>query len=126
MQYLLDTVTLIRHFTEFGKLGTKAQEILDNENNTFIISVVSLIEILYLSENRRLNIDLIETLSRIKLSSLYQIVDLTPDILIVANDLHFHELHDRLILSTVKWLGIPIISSDKKFKSIEGINVIWN
>ena len=126
MQYLLDTVTIIRHFSEIGKLGKKAQEILDNEDNAFVISVVSLMEILYLSEKRRINIDLIETLNRIELSSLYQIADLTSDILKVANDLHFHELHDRLILATAKWLDIPIISSDEKFKSVDGIKVFWN
>lgn len=126
MQYLLDTVILIRHFTEIGKLGKKAQEILNSRDNTFIISVISLMEILYLSEKRRINIDLIETLNKIELSSLYQIVDLTPDILVVANDLHFYELHDRLILSTAKWLDIPIISSDEKFKSVDGIKVFWN
>jgi len=126
MQYLLDTVTIIRHFSEIGKLGKKAQEILDNEDNAFVISVVSLMEILYLSEKRRINIDLIETLNRIELSSLYQIADLTSDILKVANDLHFYELHDRLILATAKWLDIPIISSDEKFKSVDGIKVFWN
>lgn len=126
MQYLLDTVTIIRHFSEIGKLGKKAQEILDSEDNTFVISVVSLMEILYLSEKRRINIDLIETLNRIELSSLYQIADLTSDILMVANDFHFYELHDRLILSTAKWLDIPIISSDEKFKSVEGVKVFWN
>lgn len=83
-------------------------------------------EILYLSEKRRIKIDLIDTLNRIELSSLYQIADLTPDILIVANDLHFPELHDRLILSTAKWLDIPIISSDEKFKNVEGIKAFWD
>lgn len=126
MQYLLDTVTLVRHFTEIGKLGKRAQEVLNNRDNAFVISVVSLMEILYLSEKRRINIDLIETLNRIELSSLYHIADLTPDILKVANDLHFYELHDRLILSTAKWLDIPIISSDEKFKSVKGIKVFWN
>ncbi len=126
MQYLLDTVTIIRHFSDIGKLGKKAQEIIDNEENTFVISVVSLMEILYLSEKRRINIDLIETLNRIEFSSIYQIADLTPDILMVANDLHFHELHDRLILSTAKWLDIPIISSDEEFKSVENIKVFWS
>ena len=83
-------------------------------------------EILYLSEKRRIDIDLIETLNRIELSSLYQIVDLTPEILKVANDLVFYELHDRLILSTAKWLDIPIISSDEKFKNVEGVKVLWD
>ena len=126
MQYLLDTVTLVRHFTEIGKLGKKAQEILNSSDNTFVISVVILMEILYLSEKRRIKIDLIETSDRIELSSLYHIADLTLEILKVANDLIFYELHDRLILSTAKWLDIPIISSDEKFKSVEGIQILWD
>lgn len=83
-------------------------------------------EILYRSKKRRTNVDLIETLKRLELSSLYQIVDLTPEILKVASDAIFPELHDRLILSTAKWLDIPIISSDKKFKNVEGIMVLWD
>ena len=126
MQYLLDTVTIVRHFTEIGKLGKKAQEMLNSAENTFVISVVSLMEILYLSEKRRIGIDLKETLNRIEHSSLYSIVNLTPDILKVANDLIFYELHDRLILSTAKWLDISIISSDEKFKQVKGIQVLWD
>lgn len=126
MQYLLDTVTIVRHFTETGKLGKKAREILKDTENTFVISVVSLIEILYLSEKRRIGIDLKETLNRLELSSLYSIVDLTPDILKVAADLFFYELHDRLILSTAKWLDIPIISSDEKFKQVKDVQVLWD
>ena len=126
MQYLLDTVTIVRHFTETGKLGKKAQEILNFNENTFLISVVSLMEILYLSEKRRIEIDLKETLNKIELSSLYSAVDLTPEILIVANDLIFYELHDRLILSTAMWLDIPIISSDEKFEQVKAIQVLWD
>ncbi len=49
MQYLLDTVTLIRHFTEIGKLGERAQDVLNSKDNTFVISMISLMEILYRS-----------------------------------------------------------------------------
>lgn len=126
MQYLLDTVTMVRHFAETGKLGRKAQKILNSTENTYVISVISLMEVLYLSEKRRIGIDLKETLNRIEHSSLYSIVDLTPDILKVANDLIFYELHDRLILSTAKWLDISIISSDEKFKQVNGIQVLWD
>ena len=53
-------------------------------------------------------------------------MDLTPEILKVANDLIFYELHDRLILSTAKWLDIPIISSDEEFKQVKDIQVLWD
>jgi len=126
MQYLLDTVTVVRHFTGGGRLGKKVNDILDFNENIFLISVISLMEILYLSEKQRIDIDLNETLNKIELSSLYRIVDLTPEILKVANDLIFYELHDRLILSTAKWLDIPIISSDEEFKQVKDIQVLWD
>jgi len=83
-------------------------------------------EIMYLSEKHRIEIDLTDTLNRIESSSLYSVVDLTPEILKVAEINPFRELHDRLILSTAKWLEIPVISSDKTFDKVEGIEVIWN
>ena len=126
MKFLLDTVTVIRHFTDTGPIGTKALEILNRFDDPFFISVVSLMEIMYLSEKHRIDLDLTETLNRIEESTIYSIVNLTPEILKVAEITPFKELHDRLILSTAKWLEIPIISSDKEFNEIEGTKVIWN
>ncbi|RLG30226.1 hypothetical protein DRN98_07545 [Methanosarcinales archaeon] len=126
MQYLLDTVTVIRHFSDSGKIGKKAKKILNSSQNLFFISVISLMEILYLSEKRRININLRETLYKIEQSSLYTIIDLTPDILKEAEGLNFPDLHDRLILSSTKWLGIPIISSDKQFRKLKTIEVVWD
>jgi len=44
MQYLLDTVTLVRHFTGKGKIGEKAAHILDGietSDDYFFVSVIS-------------------------------------------------------------------------------------
>ncbi len=126
MRYLLDTVTVVRHFTDIGKIGKKASKILNTKDNSFIISVISLMEVLYLSEKKRIAINLAETLEVINSSSLYSIIDLTPEILEVAETINYYELHDRLILSTAKWLGIPLISSDRNFETVKGIEVVWN
>ena len=129
MSYLLDTVTIIRHFTDSGKIGKRAREILETKSgdqDRFMISVVSLMEILYLSEKHRISISLKETLKRLESSSLYMVVDLTPEILLVAETIDFAELHDRLILATAKWLDVPVISSDSKFFMVKKVEVIWN
>jgi PIN domain nuclease of toxin-antitoxin system len=129
MQFLLDTVAVVRHFTGKGKIGKKAAHILetiDNSENSLVISVVSLMEIMYLAEKNRININLQETLELINSSAKYTIIDLTPAILKTAETIRFPELHDRLILATAKWLEIQIISSDSAFSQIEGIEVIWN
>jgi len=127
MQYLLDTVTIIRHFTGNKNIGVSAKKILDSSGEVkFYISAISLMEIMYLTEKKRINIDLKDTLERIRKSSLYYIVDLTPQIIEAALEIDFYELHDRMILATAKWLDIPIISSDSKFKSVTGIVSIWD
>jgi PIN domain nuclease of toxin-antitoxin system len=128
MQYLLDTVTIVRHFTGQGKIGLQAGHILNNiekRDNLLVISVISLMEIMYLSEKNRIFINLNETLEKIEYSSKYAVINLSPDILRVAEKIEFRELHDRLILATAKWLDISVISSDKEFENVHGINVIW-
>jgi len=129
MEYLADTVTIIRHLTDSGKIGNGARNILNRveaDQATLFISVISLMEIMYLSELNRIGITLSETLQTIMLSTNYIIIDLTPEILQIAEKVSFHELHDRLILSTAKYLNVAVISSDEKFKEIQGIKVIWD
>lgn len=44
MMYLLDTVTIIRHFTSSRNIGIKAKEILDKvelSDNIFAVSIIS-------------------------------------------------------------------------------------
>jgi len=128
MRYVLDTVALVRHFSAKGKLGRQARFILDNieeSGDVFIISTISLMELMYLSEKQRINLNFQDTLIRIEQSASYSIVDLNVEVLKVAASVDFYELHDRLILATAKWLDIPIISSDRSFPGVEGIVVIW-
>ncbi|WPD22223.1 MAG: hypothetical protein SD837_18725 [Candidatus Electrothrix scaldis] len=69
MRYLLDTVALVRHFTDSGKIGKKAARLLDTvgENeHEFVISVISLMEVMCLAEKNRIKINLSETLDQIE------------------------------------------------------------
>ena len=129
MRYLLDTVALVRHFAGSGKIGKKAARLLDTAGegeHEFVISVISLMEVMYLAEKNRIEINLVETLDHIDSTPQYTVVNLNPDILRVAEDIDFYELHDRLILATAKWLGVSVISSDGKFVAVEGIEVVWD
>jgi hypothetical protein len=49
LQYLADTVAIIRHFANVGKIGKAAKLILqdaDSGKNTILISIISIVEIL--------------------------------------------------------------------------------
>jgi len=83
-------------------------------------------EIMYLAEKNRIDINLTKTLEMLASSNRYGIIDLSPEILQVAETISFYELHDRLILATAKWLGIQIVSSDGEFNKVPGIEAIWD
>ena len=128
MIYLLDTVTIIRHFSNKGKLGKRANEILtsiEKSDSVFAISIISLMEIMYLSEKNRIGIDLQKTITMISETNGYQIIDLNIEIIKAATQVHFYELHDRMIIATALWMGIPIITSDSLFSQVKDLEVIW-
>ena len=130
MQYLLDTVVVVRHFSGKGKIGKAAAAILDRIEEEsevrLVISIVSLMEIMYLAEKHRIPISLQKTLEAVRASKKYTVADLTSEIIEVAENTVFPELHDRLILATARWLDIPVISSDGLFHGVQGIRVVWD
>ena len=61
MQYLLDTNALIRHFAQLPSLGKQAKKIIDAAEageHTLFVSAISLMEILYLAEKKRIPVSL--------------------------------------------------------------------
>jgi len=128
MEYLADTVAIVRHFSRTGKIGEKAKRIMrdaDIGENTIFISIVSIVEIMYLSEAGRIKIDLDDTKSKLEVADNYCVIDLDFDIIEVAKEIQKLELHDRLIVATAKYLGCPILTSDKTITDSEIIQVVW-
>ena len=118
MEYVADTVTIIRHFANTGRIGKKAKAVLEDTEkgkHHIFISVISLVEIMYLSQKHRIRISLDETLEIINRSLNYSIVDLSPEIVRVAESSSCPELHDRLILATAKYLELPLLTKDQQF-----------
>lgn len=129
MDYLADTVTVIRHFSGTGRIGQKAKTILEGieeGDNHMFLSTVSLVEILYLSEKNRIMINLGESLDIIDDSANYSIVDLTTEIVKFAEKIAFPEIFDRLIISTAQYLGVPILTSDKGIRNSGLVEAVWS
>lgn len=131
MEYVVDTVGIIRYVSSSGRIGKKALKVLENAdlgNTNLAISVVSLMEIMYLSNNKRIHFTLQDFLLKINNNSNYQIVDLTKEILLISDGLKSTnlELHDKLIISTAIFLDVPILSSDEKIIDSNVVKVIWD
>jgi PIN domain nuclease of toxin-antitoxin system len=129
VQYLADTVAIIRHFASVGKIGKAAKSILqdaDNGTNKILISIISMVEILYLSERNRVPLNLEEMRRKLLYLDNYEIIDLDLDIVETARTVQGLELHDRLIVSTALSLNVPVLTSDQIITDSGQVDVIWS
>jgi len=129
MNYLADTVTIVRHFSGAGRIGRAARVVLEGVErgeNYLFLSSISLVEILYLSEKKRIGIDLENSLRKMKGSRNYSVVDLTSNIISLAAGIRYPEIFDRLIISTAQYLGVPLITSDQGIKESGFVETIWS
>jgi PIN domain nuclease of toxin-antitoxin system len=128
MEYLADTVTIIRYFSGAGKIGAQALRIMDEADegqHLILVSALTLAEILYLSEKNRIGIGLEESLEIISHADNYQIADLTPAIVKEALSFSFPDIFDRLIIATARCQGAPIVTCDERIKSAGLVQVVW-
>ncbi|CAB1074739.1 hypothetical protein D1AOALGA4SA_2558 [Olavius algarvensis Delta 1 endosymbiont] len=128
MQFLADTVAIVRHFANVGKIGKAAKLILqdaDSGKNTILISIISIVEILYLSERNKIPLEFEDVRRKLLPLDNYRIVDLDFDIVETAKTVQGLELHDRLIVSTSLSLKVPILTSDQIIKDSGQVDVIW-
>ena len=128
MEYLADTVTIIRYFSGDGKIGAQALKIMDEADegqHVILVSALTLAEILYLSEKNRIGIGFEESLEIINNAENYQIADLTPTIVKEAHSFSFPDIFDRLIIATARCLGAPIVTCDERIKSAGLVQVVW-
>ncbi len=129
MQYLADTVAIVRHLSRHPALGPRATEILrdaDTGEHHVYLSAITLIEILYLSEAKRVEVHLDDLVRRVTSSVNYEIVPVNTDVVMAAAEVDdVPELHDRIIVGTAKWLQVPILTGDAVISKSKHVEAIW-
>lgn len=129
MQYVADTVAIVRHFAKAGKIGKAAKQILrdaDNGKYTILISIISMVEILYLSERHKIPLDFDVVKSQLQYLDNYRIIELDLDIVETAKQVQGLELHDRLIVASALSLNVSILTSDQIIRDSGFVTTIWN
>jgi PIN domain nuclease of toxin-antitoxin system len=83
-------------------------------------------EILYLSEAKRIDVRLPEVINLTLASTNYAIVSIDAEIVLAAATIDdVPELHDRILVATANSLGVPLLTSDKVIASSKHVQVIW-
>jgi len=129
MYYLADTVALVRHLRGGRGLGRRVRTILgeaDEGHHTIAISGITLMEILYLSERRRIPVDLTTLDNLLTHSSNYAVVAIGFEVVKTTAAIDdIPELHDRLIAGTAAWLGVPILTNDPAMMASQHVQTLW-
>ena len=129
MNFVTDTHALLWWFTNSSKMSSRASEIFEKcengENVIFIPSIV-IAESLSIFDKKRISFNLKNLLRKIHTSENFVIIALDYPILqkMVALK-EVPELHDKIIVSTAKYLKLPIITKDKILQKLSSIKTIW-
>lgn len=129
MNFVADTHALLWHFINSPKLGTKASEIFDRcERGECVIFIPSIIiaEALSIFDKKRVSFDFKKLLKKLYESENFVIIPFDYPILQKMVELtDVPELHDKIIVSTAKYLNLPIITKDETLQNIQHIKTVW-
>jgi len=129
MDYLADTVAIVRHLRQHPALGQEAARILreaDAGEHRIYLSAITLMEVLYLVEAGRIAIPLLELVNLISASRNYEIVPVHTAVVLAALEVDdVPELHDRIIVATARYLGVPILTGDRVIAASRHVKTIW-
>ena len=129
MNFVADTHALLWWFTDSPKISSRASEIFEKcekgENVIFIPSIV-IAESLSIFDKKRISFNFKNLLRKIHSSENFVLIALDYPILqkMVALK-EVPELHDKIIVSTAKYLKLPIITKDKTLQKLPSIKTIW-
>jgi PIN domain nuclease of toxin-antitoxin system len=129
MEYLADTVAIIHHLRRHPALGHQAAQILhdtDVGQHHVYISAITLMEVLYLSEARKIDVGLQELVKHVSNSTNYVVVPVDADIVLAAVGIDdVPELHDRIIVATASHLDVPILTGGQIISQSRHVRTIW-
>jgi PIN domain nuclease of toxin-antitoxin system len=129
MNYVADTHALLWWFTSSTRLGFRAFEIFqecERGETVIFIPTIVIAEALSIFDKKRIAFDFKRLFRKINRSENYVIIPLDLSILqkmIVLKDIP--ELHDKIIVSTAKYLNVSLITKDTFLQNLTHIKTVW-
>lgn len=128
MEITIDTHSLVWYLDKDlnKKLSNRALSTIKKaeKDGIIYISVIVLVEMLYLIEKNRINFNFEDLLLKFKKNSAYKIIPLDILILKEIENLKGLETHDRIILATAKMTNTSLVSKDDTIRN-NSQNIIW-
>jgi len=129
MNFVADTHALLWWFTDSPKISPKASEIFEKcERGEAVIFIPSIViaESLSIFEKKRITFNFKNLFKSIHLSENFVLIALDYPILQKMITLkEIPELHDKIIVSTAKYLNLPLITKDATLQKLSSVKTIW-
>jgi predicted nucleic acid-binding protein len=127
-EFVVDTIGLVLYL-EKRKMESRASEVftaVEVGTTGLIVPAMVFAEILYLSERGRIVVDLTQVDDFLRRFPACKEQPLTLGIVQAASEItDIPELHDRLIASTARYLGLALITNDSKIQNSGFVNTLW-
>jgi PIN domain nuclease of toxin-antitoxin system len=129
MNFVTDTHALLWWFTDSPRLSANASAIFagcEQGEHVIFVPAIVIAEALSIFDKKRVTFDFRKLFRKINDSDNFIIIALDSPILQKMVDLKdIPELHDKIIVSTAKYLNLPIITKDEWLQSLPHIRTIW-
>lgn len=129
MDAVADTHALLWWFTGSRKISPKASQVFEEcekGNCIIFIPIIVMAEALSIFDKKRISFDFLGLLEKLDASDNFILVPLDfPILKDMVNRKDITELHDKIIVSTARHLGLPIITKDSEIQSLSYIQTIW-
>lgn len=129
MNFVTVTHALLWWFTDSPKISPKASAIFEKcEKGEYVIFVPSIViaEALSIFDKKRISFNFKKLFKEIYESENFTLIALDYPILqkmVALKDIH--ELHDKIIVATAKYLNLPIITKDENLQNLSNVKTIW-
>ena len=129
MNYLADTVAIVHYLRRPQRLGAQCHRILreaEQGQHQVLVSAISLMEVLYLAEAKRISLplnELLDVLHQSRNFSLAPVDSVVVESAVAIDDVP--ELHDRILVATAVAYGVAILTSDRVIAASRHVQAVW-